>query len=45
MTSGGEPGAPAETDTDGPAEAGNERRKVLQPGLRLVRRVIDQALA
>ena len=32
MTAGGEPGAPAETDTDGPAEAGNKRRKVLSPG-------------
>ena len=32
MTSGGEPGAPAETDTDGPADAGSKRRKVLSAG-------------
>ena len=32
MTPGGEPGAPAETDTDGPADAGDKRRKVLSPG-------------
>ena len=32
MTSSGEPGAPAETDTDGPVEAGGKGRKVLSPG-------------
>ena len=32
MTSSGEPGAPAETDTDGPVEAGSKRREVLSPG-------------
>ncbi len=32
MTAGGEPGAPAETDTDGPVDAGGKRSKVLSTG-------------
>ena len=32
MTSSGESGTPAETDTDGPVDAGGRRRKVLSTG-------------